>query len=301
MSGMTPDDIANESLDAIGWTEVLGTMEDGSHHAQVILRKYNQCLMQLLRAANWSFARKSAPLLLLADASGNTPLVGTKVPVPGFIYEYALPTDCMRARYVPWNNCNPSDVPQTNIETPETPLMTGIGTLPSLAGRIRPARFLVSSDFNYPPPSSGPASWETVGISPTSRTVVLTNVRNADLVYTALVQYPSVWDSLFRSAFVAYLASEVALPIWAKTDRKFGLQIRAEQIAIVRQKTMEARIIDGNASGPSTSDISVDWMRTRQVGGTWDGVWRGGGWGVDGPGVWGYSDADLVLADGASF
>ena len=169
-----------------------------------------------------------------------------------------------------------------------------------LGGQIQPAKFLVASDFNYPP-LPGQITWEVQGISPQSRTVVLTNVRYAILVYTSLVLYPSVWDPLFRAAMVAYLASEVALPIWSTKDRKFGMEIRNAQIEIVKAKVMEARVVDG-IEAISSSDIRTDWMDTRRVGGPWGGgAWRGGGpgWGSDG--VFGYGADSLTLASGAVF
>ena len=101
MAGYSVVDVANQSLDAMSWPLVLGDIQDGSHEAQVLLRAYSLCRKQLLRAANWSFARKTAPMTLLADASGNTKNVGTRVPNTWFIYEYALPTDCLRPRFVP--------------------------------------------------------------------------------------------------------------------------------------------------------------------------------------------------------
>ena len=197
MSDYLPTNVANQALDAIGWPDVLGDIEEGSREAQISLRAYRQCLQQLLRAANWSFARKQAPLQLLADASGNTPNVGTQVPQP-FIYEYEYPTDCMRVRFIPWNLNNQADlVPSNNIQIPSTPLVTGIGQQPWLGLRIRPARFVVSTDFNYPPPA-GTQTWDVQGVSPAGRTVILTNVRYATAGYTSLVLYPNLWDSLFR-------------------------------------------------------------------------------------------------------
>lgn len=301
MSDLDVSSVANQALDAIGWPEVLGDLQDGSHHAQIMLRAYRNCLQQLLRAANWNFARKSAPLLLLADSSGNTPLVGTVVPNPNFIYEYAYPVDCVKARFVPWNLKNQADTaPPGNIAIPQTPLVTGLGNFPAMVGRIQPARFLVASDFNYLP-QTNPISWETQGISPQSRTVILTNVREAVLVYTALMLYPSIWDSLFRAALVAYLASEVALPIWSKTDKKFGLEVRNAQAEIVRAKVTEARLVDGNES-LSTSDIRVDWMDARRSGGVGGANgWGGAGWGGGGDGVFGYGYDQLSLANGAVF
>ncbi len=278
-------DIANQSLDAIGWVETLGDIEDGSHHAQILLRAYSQCRKQLLRSAHWGFARKEAPLTLLGDRTGQTPNVGTLVP-SGWTYCYSYPTDCLKMRFVPWNFDNQaSGVPQGNIIPPNNaaPQTTG-EQQPWMGPYLRPAKFVESTDGNYPP-TPGQDIDGVQGVSPQGRTVILTNVKNARAVYTADMLYPNVWDALFRAAMVAYLAAEVALPIWAKTDRKFGMAVRAEQVSIVRSKVLQARITDSNEGVPS-SGLSVDWIRGRNVGGSnswWGGGWAGGGggWGSD--------------------
>jgi hypothetical protein len=296
-----PQDIANQALDAIGYPFTIGDLEEGTKPAQIALRAYRQNLMQLLRAANWDFARKQAPLQLLADSTGNTPDVGTLVPEP-WIYEYAYPTDCMKVRFVPWNWQNQaSSVPANNIQiSTTTPIVGGIGNQQPGARQV-PARFVVATDFNYPP-APGQITWEVQGVSPQGRTVVLTNVRNAVVVYTALMLYPSTWDPQFRAAFVAYLAAEIALPIWAEKDRNFGLKVRDEQVSIVKEKVTAARLTDGN-EGTYSSDIKVDWMETRYSG----GPWGAGGWGVAGPGglgwpgVLGYGYDSLAIPGGSAF
>jgi hypothetical protein len=236
---------------------------------------------------------------LLADATGNTPNVDTVVPNPWYLYEYALPISCLKARFIPWNPNSPNVVPQGNIVPPNSgaPLLGGQATTPMLGQRIIPAKFTVETDFNYPPPAQ-PPEVETPGISPQGRTVICTNVRNASLVYTTDVIYPTLWDPLFRGAFVAYLASEIAGPIWAKKDPKFGLAQRNTQVEIVKGKVMQARVSDGNEA-PATSDLSVDWLRTRRGGGSWNG-WGGDSQG-DGPGVLSMGYDQMALASGAVF
>lgn len=299
--GFSPSDVANQAIDAVGWPDMLGDIQDGSQQAQVVLRAYGECLKQLLRAAHWDFARAQASLLLLGDATGNTANVGTLVQRP-WAYCYALPTDCAKARFVPLNYDNPSTLGalvDANTTLPATPLVTGLGVDPNQFGQtLQPARFILASDSNYPP-DAGQQSWQTPGVSPQGRTVINTNVRNAQLVYTRQMIYPSVWDALFRSAFVAYLAAEIALPLWAKTDRKFGLQMRNEQIPLVKAKVMEARAVNGNEGFPNTSDIRVDWMDGRRSGGSqWTGM---GGLGFNNDiGVFGYGVDNLVVG-GAAF
>lgn len=295
-----PTDIANQALDAAAVDYTIGDLEEGTRPAQVTLRAYGNCLRQLLRGANWAFARKQAPLTLLADATGQTPNVGSLVPPGPFIYEYAYPTDCMRARFIPWNlGVQSAPAPAGNITppSPSAPVVTGLNQFP-LGQRIAPAKFVVATDPNYPPDPQE-IFWQVQGVSPAGRTVILTNVKDAQLVYTMLALYPSVWDPLFRAALVAYLASEIALPL-AK-DKKLGLQVRAEQIKIVRSKVTEARLMDGNESVAS-SDIAVDWMRARNSGGGQG--WMGGpGWGFPGNVGYGWGSGwdSLMLADGAVF
>jgi hypothetical protein len=302
VAGYDPTAVANQALDAVMWPIILGDINDGSDEARICLRAYRQCRQQLLRAAHWNFARQTAPLTLLADATGNSgPDYGTLVPNPWFVYEYAYPIDCVKARFVPWNLQSQANVvPQGNIVPPNSgvPLLGGIGNQPALGQRIVPAKFTVETDFNYPIPAGGNPEDDFAGISPQGRTVICTNVRSASLVYTVDVLYPTLWDSLFRGAFVAYLASEIAGPIWAKKDPKFGLVLREKQAEIVKGKVTQARVSDGN-EGVFSSDIAVDWMRTRNTGGSWGGGgWTGQG---DGPGVWGYSWDSMPLAGGSAF
>lgn len=273
----TPTDVAQQSLDAIGSPVTIGDLEDGTRESQVLLRAYWQCLRQLLRAAHWNFARKQTPLVLLADATGQTPNVGTVVPAPWY-YEYEYPIDCMKMRFVPYNYPANPGAPTGNIVPANNtaPLAQGFGQQPLVGARLRPARWLEATDFNYPVPQ-GQITWETQGVSPQGRTVILTNVQQAIGVYTALMNYPSNWDVLFRSALVAYLGSEVALPLWSVKDRKFGLEMRAQQIAIAKEKITQARATDGN-EGFYKNDLPVDWLQAREVGGR--GLW--GGYGASG-------------------
>ena len=298
MSDAIPTAVVQQSLDAIGSDHLLGDIEDGTRESQVCLRAYRQCLMQLLRTAKWDFARREAPLVLLADGSGNTPNVGTYVVGNQYIYEYAYPPDCMRVRYIPQHRWMNPGVPSNNIVPANnaSPIVTGIGQPPYGPRRVMPARFVISNDANYPPPP-GEQSWQVQGISPQGRTVILTNVREAMVVYTYLCLYPSVWDSLFRAALVAFIASEIALPL--TKDKKFGLAMRNEQMQIAKQKIVDARTADGNEAF-ATSDISVDWMNTRYSGGR--NGWGGGFGGGEGNLWGGYEDCcGAGVVTGATF
>ena len=281
-----PADVANEALLACGFDFVIGDLTEGARPAQMLLQKYGQCLRQLTRAANWNFCRKQTPLLLLADATGQTLNVGTNV-TPPWVYQYAYPIDAARVRFVPWNQGqNNTPIPSGNIVPAGNglPLVGGLGN-PLAGARLRPARWLETFDTNFPAPS-GSQFWETQGQAPTGSLVICTNVKNASCVYSGLISYPSVWDSLFRAAFVAFLASEVAFGLWAtKGDKmaQFGLSVRRDQMAIAKDKILSARAADGN-EGWHNSDFETDWMAFRRVGGP---GW-GGGYGQGGAGNPGY-------------
>lgn len=295
-----PQDLANRALDAAGVDKTIGDLEEGTREAQILLRAYGECLRQLLRGANWNFARKTAPMTLLADASGQTPNVGNQVIVP-WLYSYALPTDAMKVRFIPWNGPGLlPPVPSSNIQLPTTPLYTGENPQPQTGQRLRPARFTVATDFNYPPPP-GQIDWEVQGVSPEGRTVVLTDVKQALCVYTALMLYPSVWDPLFREALVAYLAAQCCLAL--HKDKKLALAVRPALIQNVKDKLTEARRVDGD-EGVFSTDMPVDWMQARRSGGYGTSMYGGGGaWGAGFGelGVLGYGWDSVGFSDGSAY
>lgn len=263
----TPSDLVNRALDAAGADTIIGDIEDGSPESNVALRHYAPVLRQLLRAAPWDMARKQAPLFLLADATGQTANVGTRVPAP-WIYEYAYPTDCVRVRFVPLNPQNTGgSAPAGNIALPTTPSTTAGSTPPLNQNRLVPAPYLVTTDDQYPPQlTQGPGGtpwWEIQGISPGARSVILTNVQNAYAVYTCLQLYPSLWDPQFEEAFVAALAERIALPL--SKDKKMGMTFRAQNMAIAKERIRSARISDGNEMW-ATTDHTPDWIRVRSSG-----------------------------------
>jgi hypothetical protein len=280
----SPTDVANESLIAIGSKILIGDIEEGSREARVLINKYWTCLRQLLRGAHWDFARKLAPLTMLADSTGNTHGVGTSVVNP-WLYEYSYCTDCAKARFVPHSGVNPNVIAGNwaapsiwgngLVEVPPgswgaagapNPVPTG---LPSQR-HLRPAKFIVSADSNYPP-LPGQELWAVQGVGNQGRTVILTNVYQAQLCYTEIVLEPQRWDDLFRAAMVAFLASEVALAL--APDIKTGLVMRKDQIAIAKAKLDIARATNGN-EGWQNNDIAVDWMSCRK-GEQWQDPWFG--------------------------
>lgn len=292
--------VVNEALDAAAVKFSIGDIQEGTDAANAALRHYGQCLRQLLRAVHWDFARKQQDMLLLADATGQTTGAGTIVPKP-WVYEYAYPPDCMKARFLPRNYFNATAAPAGNTALPDVPLTSASITPMGCGMRLVPAPFLIMLDTNYAvPPDS---NWmETQGASPGGRVVILTNVKQAQLVYTGFMPYPSVWDGQFRAAMVGFLASKLAMPLSANVE--IGMKMRDLNIKIAADKVMAARVTNGNESSfPQTIDHLPDWMSIRAAGngyggnpwsGSW-GPWGAGGYGFDGCGFMGYGFDNSVF------
>src|ERR1039458_9281246 len=174
----TPAAIINEAVDILGASgEIIGALTDGTDVSETARRNYGQALRRLLRTAYWNFARKRAKLQLLGDA-----LAGTALPMgvspyvePPWAFAYALPPDCVMARWVPWSPLNAQPDNSSGV-----PLTTGVSA--SVFYSQRPAPFLISSSDQYPievgsvPWSQLPDLQRTFGLGPTSREIVLTNV-----------------------------------------------------------------------------------------------------------------------------
>src|SRR5579863_7360733 len=258
----TPARIVNEALDALARPEkAIGDLSDGTAIAEAARRNYGQLLRQLLRTAHWNFARKQAPLTLLADATGATPNVSTSVE-QGWTYAYAWPIDGMAARWLP--------------SSPPTSTATVLTGSPALFPPIpqMPNRFLVSSSDLYPvevgqlPWMQMPDLQRTQGVGPVSRRIILTDAVNALFVYTRLVTAIEEWDSLFRQAMVALLALTLA-PV-AVEDPKERLALRNALIAAAKMTIADARVANGNDAGyPQSTDHTPLWISARSSG------WRG--------------------------
>ncbi len=297
-----PADLANEALDAAGVDFSIGEITEGSKASIAVLRKYGQCMRALMRAAHWDQFRKMAPLTLLADATGQAEGVGTVV-VPPWTYEYALPADCVLPRFIPWNALPlQSAIPATNTQIADVPQTGASQTTYQPGVRLIPAPYLMTTDTNYPVDTSTLEGWINMpGVSPAGRIVICTNVQQASMVYTQFMPYPNMWSADFRQAFVAYLASEIALPL--AMDKRFGMQLRNENIKIAMQKIMAARVTSANdGSQPQSTDIIPDWINIRGSGfggGPW---WGGPGWSGVGGCAAGYGGwSSIAFANGSVF
>lgn len=297
--GYISANIGNQALISLGHPRVLGSLRDGSKEANAILEVYAPSVEEISRAAHWNALRRQANLTLLNYQNGATyPAAGSGTPGMGqWIYEYAWPIDCMKARYVPYNNGATTPVPAGNIvpANSSSPLTGNLNLFPT--ARTIPAPFLVSQDI-VPNVQGAINSWSQApdfdgaqGQSWSQQTVILTNVQNASLVYTALVESPNVWDPLFRQAVVCLIASKIALVV--VEDKKMAMQMQALVIARAKAALQQARISDGN-EGPTNINHDAGWIKARGAGGWSDR-------GYDGPGcLWGQYDA-APFPDGSCY
>lgn len=276
-----PVTIVNQSIDVLGAPDlVLGDITDGTLVAEAARRNYGQALRQLLRANHWPFARFQADLVLLGDASGNSP-----APVSSFVespwgYAYAWPTDAVQGRWLPWN---PTGGLPTNAQG--VPLTTGGSS--TAAYSLTPGRFLVSSSDQYPvqigvqPWNQLPDLQRTEGLGPTYRKVILTDCMNARFVYTRLVTTIEEWDDGFRQAMVMMMAMVLA-PV-AITDPKLRLAEIARLTPLLKNTIDNARLAAGNEAGwPQSTDFEASFIRGRNAG-TWWGATSGIGGTAFGP------------------
>ena len=80
-------------------------------------------------------------------------------------------------------------------------------------------------------------------------------------------------------------------------DKKFALQMRAQMIAMTKDKIIQARIADGNEGNYST-DHTPDWISMRNAGSRYSDFAGLGGGGYD---SFGSSYDSCSFSDGSSY
>lgn len=245
----SPVDIANRALSAIGTRSQIADFNEDSNEAREVKLHFDSLRDQLLRMAPWNCAMNFNNLALICAAPGTpeNPGPGLNVwekgiPPPPWSYEYAYPSDCLRAVYV---------VPQfTTGFTSGVPITTAVtGGAPAFWNGP-PVRFKIGIDQIGP---SGQPSLQGV-----DTTVIWTNQEQAILAYIKRVTDPNVWDDLFHNAMSSTLASRLAI---ALTGDK-GLAQMQQQLA--NDAIVRARAMDGN-EGLTVNDVTPDWIRTRGI------------------------------------
>lgn len=183
---MSPEDLCNESLRAVGFPRAIGDLYEGSPQSRACLEIYAQTRDEVLTTdiAN-SFARGLATLAVLKGPppfGGYSP-IGMWSPIyppPGFLYEYAYPADVVELRA---------------IISPSTPL-------PEFDPQ--PAAWRIDNDLlpvvsGNPPAAAGPPQM-----------VILTNFANAVAVYRRRVTNLALWRTPALAAFISRMAAKLA-------------------------------------------------------------------------------------------
>lgn len=230
--------IANRSLLSVGARANISNLQEGSTESDAINILFVPTFQQLARTARWNCLRKQAVLTLQAAAAG-TPEnpQGTTLPIPPqpFLYQYALPSDCLAVRYL----------------VPTFPVSTGgnIGNLPfTAASSFVPGYTQIPYQVAYSTDSQN---------NPIE--VILTDLTMAQAVYTVNQPNPTIWDSLFESAMVASLGAYLVPAL------SLHLPLMQTCIKTAEGAIMQARTADGNES-PVTQNREADWMRARTIG-----------------------------------
>jgi hypothetical protein len=203
VSTSTPADVANLALTRLGYRLKVGSLLDGSDHANTILQVYGQARDDTLRSYDYAFAQRSVSLTLLKEspAGGYFPPNAwdpATMPPIGFMKEYGFPDDCIKVRIVkrrPGFVFDPAPIPTDWTE---------------------------ANDNSFTPP----------------RRVILCNFPDAIAVYTARVTDPTTWDIAFTEALAATLAERAGAALVGIEAQKAQAANAQTQFAM---STMEDR------------------------------------------------------------
>jgi hypothetical protein len=232
---MGPTDVCNVALTQIGIQAQVSSINpsDGSAEGDAASQLYTPKIQSLMRAANWNFCRFQKELTLLRAVVINGEQSNDPPPKP-WLYEYLLPPDCLRARFIlPYYN--------TAADATSVPLTTAEYLSPIWVPNVA-VPFIVALDKD---------------LKGNPQKVILTNQKRAILVYSLdLSQHPDLWDPQFYDAATAFLGS------WFINALARNQNQLTSMISITRDIVASARVTDGD-EGPSNADHLPDWMQVR--------------------------------------
>ncbi len=251
-SGLSPVDVCNMALSQVAARAQITTITppgDGTAAGDACLLLYQPTVDAYARAAHWNCNRfqsgplnsvQPPPLQLLKAAAGTAEnLNGTTLPLPPqpWLYAYALPVDCLKARYL---------VPMATQSGGGIPLTTAGGLMLPAVLPVSAIPFIVAVDLD--------ASGNEIA-------VLLTNLQNAQLVYTRRLINVGLWDSQFL------MGAKAALAVWLAPGLNGSVAMANQAMGIAKAMLDAARLSDGN-EGPTVQDHVPDWIRIR--GGGWE-------------------------------
>jgi hypothetical protein len=207
----TDVDIFNLALDGLGQTVTISAIGEQTKFGRLAARHYAQTRDELLAAHPWPFARKAAALALTND----TPLLG-------WGFQYAYPTDCLRA----WRVCDADGV-----------------------------RAAWSKWSIYPDPLDfrvGPTAVPFEVVNGGQQTCLVTDQEGAYLFYTARVD-ESRFPPLFVRALATLIASRIAMPVTVTPQ----IKQMVENEAAVAFALATAEGLNESAPDPDSSTPSI--------------------------------------------
>jgi hypothetical protein len=217
---------------------------DGTVAGDICTQLYQPTIDAFARAAHWNCLRfqtgpigstQPPPLQLIKAAAGTPEAIANPAlaapPQPWF-YEYALPPDCLKARFL---------VPLLTPTATTPPLTSAGGSLfPALMPNVA-IPFTVAVD---------------VDAGGDELQVLLTNLSNAQLVYTRRLTNIALWDSQF------VMGAKAALAVWLAPGLNGSVQLATAAMGIAKSMLDAARMSDGN-EGPQVQDHVPDWISIR--------------------------------------
>lgn len=241
-SSSTAISVSNQALLRIGARATISSFTEGSTEADACNILYTPTFEMLARTAHWNCLRQQATLTLIAAASGTPENPdGDTLPLPPvpWLYSYAIPSNSLQIRFlVPTFPAGlaSGQVPLTTASVTAGPWLPGTGQIPFQVAYS-------TDDSNNP------------------LQVVLTNLSQAQAVYTVNQPNPIIWDSLFEQAFVSSLAAFLVPAL------SLNLPLMGAAIKTADNIIMQARVRDGD-EGVTVVDHVPDWMRARASGGS---------------------------------
>lgn len=201
----TPTSLVNFALARIGSKQRIGSLYDGTDAAKVALDVFGQTRDDKLRVGEWGFARRDVVLTLHNSAPtggyvpGSTSWNPTDYPPLPYKYSYVYPSDCLKVR------------------------------------AIKPQQIFIP-DFDPQPVVFDTPTVPVAEDDPIK--VIVCNVPDAILTYTAQVTDPSLWEASFVEAFTAALGPVLA-------PKLVGLQGSQVQAVTEMRDTAMANVTQG--------------------------------------------------------
>lgn len=228
--------ICNRALQAINTRSQISALTENSVEARNCNLLYADTRDEVLSMAHWGFAKKVDYLALLKSAPGTPSGVASAsqwssaFPAPPWLYEYAVPQDCVGMRSVIQQPINAYvGVPFTSNGQASYPYLIGPG-----------AMFEMGNDV----------------VSGNEQTVILTNQYQAIGVYTRRITNTGLFAPLFVEALVQALAAKLALNLSG------GLELAKTKFAQANAMIILARANDAN-EGLTVIDNMPDWLAIR--------------------------------------